>query len=342
MRSIPFVSIIVPTHNNHHFAKRCVEALTSSTYQPSEIIVVDDGSTDRDPFANFPPAVRAVRLPVRSGPAAARNHGAQHALGDILLFIDADVLVRPETVSQVAARFEHDSQLAAVFGSYDDRGGAENFVSQYKNLRHHFTHQRGRAEATTFWAGCGAITREAFEAAGGFDERRYKEPSVEDIELGYRLSAAGRKISLDRLIQVKHLKRWEFHTLLYADVFRRAVPWAKLVVELRRTTNDLNLQMRERLSACVVGLFLATTLFGLVKPTLFAVAAGWLLIYLAVNRAWYLFLLKRRGPSFTLAALPMDLLYYSYSGAIFVFYWSRHLLAGRRSVLLRREVETYK
>lgn len=343
MRSTPpFVSIIVPTHNNHRLAQRCIAALTAATYQKSEIIVVDDGSTDQGALASFPPAVRVERLRERSGPAAARNHGARQALGDVLLFIDADVLVRPETVSQVAARFEHDTELAAVFGSYDDVGGEKNFVSQYKNLRHHFTHQQGRPDVTTFWAGCGAVRREAFAAAGGFDERRYEEPCVEDIELGYRLSAAGSKISLDKRIQVQHLKRWEFSTLLYADVFLRAIPWTKLLLQLRRTTYDLNLQMRERLSAGLTGLFVAAALFGLLTPLLFAAAAGFLLMYLAVNRTWYLFLFKKRGLRFTIAALPMDLLYYSYSGAIFAFYWTRHVLAGKRSALLRREVETYK
>jgi glycosyltransferase involved in cell wall biosynthesis len=342
MRSTPFVSIIVPTHNNHCFAKRCIAALVSSTYQNSEIIVVDDGSTDQDAFAIFPPGVQVARLSLRSGPAAARNQGARQARGDVLLFIDADVLVRPETVSQIAARFEHDEELASVFGSYDDVGGEKNFVSQYKNLRHHFTHQQGRPDATTFWAGCGAITREAFTAAGGFDERRYKEPCVEDIELGYRLTAAGRKISLDKKIQVEHLKRWEFRTLLYADVFRRAIPWTKLLLQTGRTRSDLNLQMRERICAALTGLFVATALFGLLTPWIFGVAAGLFISYLAVNREWYLFLFKKRGLRFTLAALPMDLLYFSYSGAIFAFYWSRHLLAGKRSVLLRREAETYK
>ncbi len=47
--------------------------------------------------------------------------------------------------------------LAAVFGSYDDEPAAPNFLSQYKNLFHHFVHQQGSAEASTFWSGCGAI-----------------------------------------------------------------------------------------------------------------------------------------------------------------------------------------
>ena len=57
-------------------------------------------------------------------------------------------------------------------------------VSQYRNLLHHFVHQHGHAEASTFWAGCGAIRRAAFDAVGGFDAARFPRPSIEDIELG--------------------------------------------------------------------------------------------------------------------------------------------------------------
>ena len=51
--------------------------------------------------------------------------------------------------------------IAAVFGSYDDEPGAPNLVSQYRNLLHHFVHQTGRTEASTFWTGCGAVRRDA-------------------------------------------------------------------------------------------------------------------------------------------------------------------------------------
>ena len=84
----------------------------------------------------------------------------------------------------------------------------QSIVSRFKNLAHHHFHQRARVEASTFWGACGAIRREQFFAAGGFDEKRFKLPSIEDVELGSRLVDRGVRIVLDPGLQVKHLKRW--------------------------------------------------------------------------------------------------------------------------------------
>lgn len=120
--------------------------------------------------------------------------------------------------------FSRELDLAALIGSYDDAPGATNFLSQYRNLLHHYVHQTGNEEASTFWGACGAVRREVFLAMGGFDES-YRQASIEDIELGYRLKRAGLKILLCKALQVKHLKRWEAGSLLKADFCYRALPW---------------------------------------------------------------------------------------------------------------------
>src|SRR5262249_50067799 len=159
-----------------------------------EIVVVDDASTDDSSTVASRLGARVFRLPANAGPAAARNHGARHASGDILFFVDADVVVGPDAIARVGAALGRHPATAAVFGSYDATPVDSGIVSRYKNLLHHYVHQSGAAEASTFWAGCGAIRRAAFEEVGGFDEARYRRPSIEDIELGYRLRRAGHRI----------------------------------------------------------------------------------------------------------------------------------------------------
>src|SRR5690606_15349386 len=95
----------------------------------------------------------------------------------------------------------------AVFGSYDTRPAAPNFVSQWKNLSHHFVHQHGHPNAQTFWAGCGAIRKPVFQAVGGFDQS-YRGATIEDIELGYRLRQSGFRVLLDPAVLCTHSKRW--------------------------------------------------------------------------------------------------------------------------------------
>jgi hypothetical protein len=121
-------------------------------------------------------------------------------------------------------------------------------VSQFKNLFHHFVHQHSNEEASTFWSGCGAVRRQAFLEAGGFDAVRYDRPCIEDIELGYRLREAGHRIRLLKNIQVKHLKRWSLRDMVRTDVFDRGVPWTILLLEKKQLPNDLNLQLTQRLS----------------------------------------------------------------------------------------------
>jgi glycosyltransferase involved in cell wall biosynthesis len=238
----PLISVIIPVHNGGAYLDKCLDALMKAAGD-FEIIVVDDASTDESADRAHARGIRVLRQNVRRGPAAARNLGAQEARGKILLFIDADVAVRPTTLARVAAHFQSRPELAALFGSYDDAPAATNFVSQYKNLFHHFIHQQSHERAETFWAGCGAVRREIFLRVGRFDEKRYTEASIEDIELGYRLRRAGYEILLDRGLQVCHLKRWTLPGLLRADIFRRAVPWSLLLLERGRMTDDLNLRL---------------------------------------------------------------------------------------------------
>jgi GT2 family glycosyltransferase len=219
----PSVSVVVPVHRGGETFRRCLESLRALDPHPREVIVAVDGADETACSLAAEYGARVTPFPVRSGPARARNVGARESSGDILFFVDADVELRPDAIARVGAEFRQDPGVAAVFGSYDDDPAERNLLSQYKNLQHHWIHQTGREEAFTFWAGCGAVRREVFEAVGGFDEA-YEHPSVEDIELGYRIRAAGRRIRLLKDLQCKHLKRWGAVSLLEADVLYRAIP----------------------------------------------------------------------------------------------------------------------
>jgi len=214
----PRISVIVPVRNGSKHLPRCLEALSHSEYVQFEVIVVDDCSTDITPQIAERYGARCVRTPRTVGPGGARNLGAQHAGGEILLFVDSDVVMPPGALCLIAEDFRRDPELAAVFGSYDDTPPWTSFISQYKNLMHHYVHQASSESAATFWAGCGAVRKTVFEEFGGFDAATYAVPSIEDIALGLEMARAGRKIQLDKRLAVKHLKRWTFRNLLRADI----------------------------------------------------------------------------------------------------------------------------
>ena len=312
----PSISIIVPVYNGGPRFKQCLDHLVKAVPAPREILVVADGDTDDSWLVAERFGARVIRLADRGGPARARNAGARESVGDVLFFVDADVAVHPDAVEQVASAFRNEPELAAVFGSYDDAPAEPNFLSQYKNLLHHYVHQAGREETFTFWAGCGAIRKKTFLEMGGFDER-YREPSVEDIDLGYRLKRAGQRIRLHKTLQGTHLKRWDARSLLRSDFFHRALPWTELILEQGTPPGDLNLKVSGRLSVVSSYGLLASLLCAAWRPETLWVGAAFLLAILALNAPLYLFFARKRGASFALKSIPWHIFYFLYGGAAF-------------------------
>lgn len=328
----PKISIVVPVHNGGESFRRCLSSI-QCWGSAAEVIVVADGDSDGSWKIAEACGFKVVRLPESKGPANARNVGAESASADILFFIDADVELHPTTLARVLYAFRRQPELAALIGSYDDEPGAENFLSQYKNLFHHYTHQEGKEEASTFWGACGAIRRDIFLEMGGFDQR-YRRPCIEDIELGYRLRQAGYNIRLCKCVQVKHLKRWTSYSLLRAEVFYRALPWMALLLNIRQRdpeqyqafTSDLNLKRSSRFSITLVyGLCLSLVL-SFWWPLWLWIVCICGAVLTAINWPVYRFFYRKRGGWFALRVLPWHWLYYFYSGLAFVVSTVRHYL----------------
>jgi len=329
------ISVVVPARNGRTHLPRCLEALTRSEYANFEVIVVDDCSTDTTSQIAEHYGARCLRTPRTMGPGGARNQGANSADGDILAFVDSDVVLPPGALCLIAEAFEGHADLAAVFGSYDDRPAWQTFVSQYKNLMHHYVHQISNESAATFWAGCGAIRKTVFEEFSGFDGAKYTAPSIEDIALGLELARCGRRILLDKRLQVKHLKRWTVRNLLRADIFYRAVPWSQLILNSHRLPRDLNLTYSSRMSSLLTGLLtavlmlLALTLTGLMHMStgfLLAATAFLSLLLLLLNRDVYLFFVRKRGWWFAIRSVLAHWCYYLYSGVTFFLCAADHFL----------------
>ena len=321
------ISAIIPVHHGGDAFARSLRSVSQTDPPPDEVLVVADGRTDVASQARALGA-RVLLITERRGPAYARNRGVRHARGDIVVFVDADVVVRSDFFRRIVALFQTEPDLAAVIGSYDDEPEAPNFLSQYKNLLHHYVHQEGRTEASTFWGACGAIRRPLFLSLGGFDER-IDRPAMEDVELGYRLRRAGHRIRLAKDLQVKHLKHWDARSLLLTDLFARAVPWTELILRDRRLINDLNLRIPYRVSVVLVFALLATLVGALARPDWLGVSVGLSLALLALNLPLYRFFYRKRGHWFALRAIAWHCFAYAYSGVGFLLGGLRYLMGWR-------------
>ncbi len=299
--------MIVPVRDAAAFLERTLPPLIASLPEGAELIVSDDASDDASAAVARTHGARVVSHPTATGPAAARNRGANAALGAILVFLDADVRVHTDTLARLLGAFR-DPAIVAAFGSYDATPEARSWISLYKNLAHHFVHQRSSGEASTFWAGCGAIRASVFRALGGFDEA-YRRPSIEDVELGYRLRARGHRTRLLPTAQVTHLKEWSLVSWLRADFADRAVPWARLLREGRGLPCELNFTGLDRAASLLVALGCAGLLTGAFVPLAPLSGVAAFALALALDARFLGFCMQRAGIPFALAAAGLQLLH---------------------------------
>ena len=177
------ISFIIPAYNEEALIGRTLEALTQAAQlmgAPYEIVVADDASSDRTTDIAHTLGARVVRVDRRQI-AATRNAGAREAIGDKLIFVDADTLV---TEAVVRAAIEAMNRGAAGGGSavtFDGR------LPRYAEFVHPAMVRLFRAAGLA----CGCFlfcTRQAFEAAGGFDEQLF---ASEEIAMSRALKRQG-------------------------------------------------------------------------------------------------------------------------------------------------------
>lgn len=300
------LAVVVPATDRPATLDRCLTALAAGERRPDELVVVTE-----------PPA---------AGPAEARNLGAARCAAEVIVFVDSDVVVEPGALAAIERRLAGDPGLAAVFGAYDERPEAPGLASRYRNLLHHQVHLEGAGEAETFWAGLGAVRRASFEALGGFDSDRFPHASVEDVELGLRMRGQGMRIALDARIRGTHLKAWTVAGTVRTDFSRRALPWARLLLEGAGGGTALNLGWRHRFGAlCSLALLAALPAR---RPRLALVA---LLGALAVDWRLYALLARRGGPRLLAAGVLLQQLHRLVALAALALAVAQHLRAGRRA-----------
>ena len=272
----PRISVVMPVYNAERTLAECLTWIFRSTFESFEVILVDDGSTDRSAAiaATFP--VEIVPTQGRVGPAAGRNLGARAARGEILFFIDSDVMLRPDSLHNLAAAFEDDT-LDAVCGVQTAEMRHQNLASQYKNLWMRWTYLRQTGPVPLFYTTAAAIRRAAFERVGGFDEG-YATPNVEDTAFGQKLARVGLSVRVLAPLEVEHVKRYSLVGMLRTD-FARAVSLTRLKLRNRRhlSDNDTSVPTSYIASVALTGVAVAAGAVGVAAGLPAATAAACLL-----------------------------------------------------------------
>mgnify|MGYP003337558265 CR=1 FL=1 len=314
-------------------AARVIESLRPDL--GDHFVVVFDGAEPTAPRWLEDAGAVVLSTGRRSGPAVARNLGAESARGDVVVFVDADVELAADALERFRRAFDDDPDLCGIFGAYDTDPAAPGLVSRFRNLLHHHTHLRHAGPAETFWSGCGAMRTRSFLDLGGFDPA-YEHPSIEDIDLGTRACAAGGRFVLDPSIRCTHHKRWTLASMILTDVFRRAVPWTRRIVRNGRMSKRLGLDVRSRASG-VLSVFAAASLLagGFVERAMLLPSCACLAAVLALNADFYALCHRRYGIAFAAGSFLLHCLYFTYAtiafGTVVVVERLRNVVGNRPS-----------
>ena len=217
-----FVSVVIPTYNRRPILEKCLLALERQQACPEidryEVVVVDDGSTDGTPdwlrgAAERFPHVRLIEQS-HGGPAEGRNRGVDHAHGDVIVFIDSDLVVTDSFLSRHASSLvrsweERGDRLCFTYGAVVNTANFEQPTAERHKLRD--------LSWAYFATGNVAIAKEVLQRAGLFDTG-FRLYGWEDLELGERLRRMG-----VQLIKCPAAVGYHWHPALTLDQIPRLI-----------------------------------------------------------------------------------------------------------------------
>lgn len=321
----PYLSIIIPAYNAHDTLPRLLASLSSSTFADFEVIVGDDHS--QLPYTNISSAIRVgkrnaqvtiIRLKQNIGPAAARNAAAARARGRVLVFLDSDVEVYPDTLENIAKKFKKDRDLTALTGVWDKTQYSSDFFPQYKALRDwsYWTNERDRdGYYYLFSTRIAALKRDVFERLGGFNEQ-FRQ--MEDVEITYRIA---RRYAIIFAPDVRVHHEFEPFLPIARKYFWRSFYWTMLYNERKKfdpvaTTRWESLAALTgfgTVSSLVGGSFVYFILpFDWVKTIFVGFAAVMLFFHFILLRKFLVFVAGEKGILFAARALLTGLVIYSF------------------------------
>jgi glycosyltransferase involved in cell wall biosynthesis len=222
----PLISCIVPVFNGERFLAEALESILSQTYQPIEIIVVDDGSTDQTAQVahSYGQRIKYLRK-TNGGETAARNHGLRAAKGEYVAFLDADDLWHPYKLAQQMARFRETPELDLCFTRFQNYWMAEVAGEGLRYRDHPLSRPSSAYCICTFLA-----RRIVFERFGFFadDVLRRSQNVI------WFLHAAGRGARLEVLPEVLTYRRFHSANLSRASAIESIFPIAKAWRDYKR------------------------------------------------------------------------------------------------------------
>lgn len=222
-------SIIIPVYNGEKYIRNCINSILLSKFdQNFEIIVVDDASNDHSYEIAREFELQVIRLKKNQGPSNARNVGALHAKGDILIFIDCDIELFPVTLQQIDDFLNVNSKFVCVSCNYEPNCKMKDAISVYKHLYMCYSIIHHPVSVSWVFTSVLAIYKNIYNEIGGFNSTIRTN---EDDLMGRDLIQKGYKLGFGNQIFVNHL-----HCYSLFSFFREEYHRSKTLMVFKFTT----------------------------------------------------------------------------------------------------------
>jgi glycosyltransferase involved in cell wall biosynthesis len=297
------ISVIIPTYNSEKFISNLLDSIFKSGVQGFEVVMVDDCSTDNTVEIAKKYPVKIVELGENSGPAIARNMGVKKAKGDILFFLDSDVVVMKGTINEVKDFFDKNPATNCVIGICTKEPLNKGFVPRYMALFEHIHLAGSDAErVSVFSPRCGAVRKDFFEKIGGYNET-YRRADLEDFELARRINKAD-GIVLNRKMIVTH--QFADFKKAVRNYFMRSVLWVHLFIKERQLDNAGPSVPSNGIAAiCAFFSFISLVLMPFINIELYSFVF-FIIIYFLANLRWLSFMRREAGFIFMVKAIFLN------------------------------------
>jgi len=294
---MPYMSVLVPVYNSLNTVEQCLKAVRGSSYKDYELIVIDDASQDGTILVAQNYADKLLKIPHHSGRLFARRLGMESAAGEVIVNIDSDILIKPDTLQRIADHLLANPHTAAVTGMLSKECPHKNFFSQYKNLYMHYIFRRLPDRVNFLYGSIYAIRR------AGVAHINSLAKIADDTELGQEIASKGGRIDFLPAVEVTHLKKYNLSSFIkndfiipfeWAGLFCKYKGWAQLR-SCRRFAHSSNRQILSILSAC---LLMALTGISFLGMPVFIAQAILSILWAVLNIRFMEFLLAERGIGF--------------------------------------------
>lgn len=304
----PYISIVIPNHNNAKTIGLCLNSVYASTYTNFEVIVVDDCSRDNSlPIIKKYPC-RLIGLTEHGGASKARNTGAVNSSGEIILFIDADCLLQPDTLATAVAAYRGEGPGVVIGGTYTWQPYDRDFFSRFQSIYIHYSETKNSSNPDYIATHAMLISAELFRKTGGFDENFL--PILEDVEFSHRLKRLGFSLRIKPDIQVRHIFHFSFLRSMRNGI-KKSKYWSLYSIKNKDILTDsgtASLEFKFNVISCFITVLLLLMAILLSNSLFFLPILPLFITNLYLNRNLIRAFYKISGPIFAFTAL----LYYSF------------------------------